>query len=235
VAREAVETWWDAIPSPGGTYLLVWYDGKATGGGRKSALINMQTLELASPWQESTWATPLDDGEVLREDRRGSQVIGPPDGPARPLRTPSQPHCKLSNYLAINNGTILGSTAVDIDRWCYTLATTDGQLLFSERFGEKEIVKSLSISAGGRRFALAVYRGKGGSWAFDIPARYSLNRIVVYDITKRQWVYTLEGKKQGIKSISGLALSPDGTLLALINQDGILEVYRLPPAGSASR
>jgi len=46
-------------------------------------------------------------------------------------------------------------------------------------------------------------------------------------------VHSLDGKKQGAKHISALALSPDGSLLAWINQDGLLELYRLPAAVGA--
>jgi len=47
-------------------------------------------------------------------------------------------------------------------------------------------------------------------------------------------VHSLDGKKQGAKHISALALSPDGSLLAWINQDGLLELYRLPAAVGAT-
>lgn len=62
----------------------------------------------------------------------------------------------------------------------------------------------------------------------DIGRKASLVRIQVYDIPSRQWTYSLDAEKQGAKLLSGLGLSPDGSLLALITQDGILEVFRVP-------
>lgn len=233
IGADGTTGYWGAEPSPAGKYLLVWYDPRGSDD-RLVELVDTETLQVVRPWTHNWLGSPFDGGNFFEIDRTGIPVIGPPGGPSVPFRPPWDAGCRPSSYFPVNDQTIFGSTMVSIDRWCYSLATTDRQLVFSERFGEKEIVRSLSVSAGGRRFALAVYRGKGGSWAFDIPARYSLNRIMVYDIPSRKWVYTLDGKKQGIKSISGLALSPDGSLLALIDQEGILEVYRLPPADPAN-
>lgn len=75
---------------------------------------------------------------------------------------------------------------------------------------------------------IAIYEGKGGSEMLDIAPHYSLKSIRVYDLSERRWVYTLGGKSHGIRSISALALSPDGSFLGLINQDGVLQVYRVP-------
>ncbi len=109
-----------------------------------------------------------------------------------------------------------------------TLIRKSGEVLFEEEFPEREWFTYLPSSGDGRRFALAIERGKGGSRPLDIHPHYSLSRLSVFDLPSRRWVYKLEAKTHGIKSISGLALSPDGSLLALINQDGVLELYRLP-------
>jgi len=82
-------------------------------------------------------------------------------------------------------------------------------------------------SANGRRFALAIWAHKGGSELFDVSSHSVLRRIVVFDIPSRQWVYVLNGKRQKIKTIAGLALSADGSLMAILT-DGVVKVYRLP-------
>jgi hypothetical protein len=98
----------------------------------------------------------------------------------------------------------------------------------------REIVDWWATSADGERLALAVDRLRGGSAVLDIGPTSALNRVIVYDIRSREWVHSLDGKKQGAKHISALALSPDGSLLAWINQDGLLELYRLPAAVGAT-
>jgi hypothetical protein len=109
---------------------------------------------------------------------------------------------------------------------------TNGDLLFQQNFLPGEVYRWWATSAGGHRLALALDKGKGGSAALDIAPHYGLSRVIVYDLSARQWVNSLDGKKQGLKSISGLALSPKGSLLALIDQDGILQLYRLPVTAS---
>jgi WD40 repeat protein len=110
------------------------------------------------------------------------------------------------------------------------LISTSGEVLMHQDLLHRETFRKLVHSADGRRFALSLDKGKGGSAALDIAPHYSLNRIMVYDLAAREWIYTLDPKKAGIKDIRELALSPDGSLLGLITQDGTLEVYSLPAA-----
>jgi len=56
---------------------------------------------------------------------------------------------------------------------------------------------------------------------------------MVYDVNTRQWDYTIGAKSQSIKDLAGLALSPDGSSLALISDDGKLRLYRLPSIASS--
>ena len=233
MAREGIETFWNAVASPGGNYLLISYSPRS-GKDKRFELADTGAMRVVRAWTDPGFggvhaSAPFDDGDVLAKNGSGGTLVaGPPEGPWRPVRVDWDPRCKPGDYRPINDQTILASAPVAIDRWCYSLDLTTGGLLFTQELGEKEIVRSLAVSADGQRFALAIYRGKGGSWGLDIPAHYSLNRIKVYDIPSRQWIFALDGKKQGIKSISGLAVSPDGSLLSLINQDGMLRVYRIP-------
>ncbi len=241
VARVAAQGDWYAVPSPLGKYLLIWYDPR-TSDARDWELVDMRTLHAVCRWGERIgrgyimpWA-PLDDGNILAENETGTgQVVGPPpSGPWRPVQILWGPRCNLSSagYRPVNDQAMLGWTSVAIDKWCGALGMMSGQIVFEQELTDNEFVGSVAVSAGGQRFAVETYKVHGGSWLLDIGGRASVYRIKVYDIPTRQWIYTLDGKMQHIRSISGLALSPDGSLLGLINQDGILEVYRLPNAGA---
>jgi len=85
-------------------------------------------------------------------------------------------------------------------------------------------------SADGARFAATVWAHKGGSEFFDIGSQSVLKRVVVYDIPSRQAVYTLDAKQQKMRNVSGIALSPDGSLLA-VSTEGLVRVYQLPEVG----
>jgi hypothetical protein len=238
VSREAIQTWWDAVPSPAGTYVLVWYDPPGGDWVRPpptmSALIDTETLQAVLPWAgRGNGLIPLDDGDVITGDGHTYPVIGRPSGPWRPIPAPWRPGCKPTGLvMAVTNRAIFAGNFIPTDRYCYSLALTTGEILFEREFPEHEFVGLVGTSAGGQSFAVETVKVHGSSWLLDIGGRALVYRIKVYDIPERRWIYTLDGKKQGIKSISGLALSPDGSLLALIDQNGILQVYRLPPESS---
>jgi hypothetical protein len=142
--------------------------------------------------------------------------------------------CSISATFVSNDALFSPWVNLGTGRVAIRLTRTDGKLVFEQKLPEKQYVRHTAASASRQRFAVAIDRGRGGSELLDIGAHYSLDRIMVYDIPSRQWIYILDVEREGIKSISGLALSPYGTLMALINQDGILEMFRLPPAGSVS-
>jgi hypothetical protein len=108
------------------------------------------------------------------------------------------------------------------------LPKNGGDALLRASFRPDEWLGSrLYPSANGKRFAVAVWAHKGGSALFDISSHNVLKRIVVYDIPTRQAVYTLDARKLKIKELSGVAVAPDGSSLAILT-DGIAQSYRLP-------
>jgi hypothetical protein len=225
--REAIKDTWRVYASPAGKYLVIEYEPKTSG--LQQMWIDAETLQVLRVWTKGEMGHALeisDDGTALTWDGK----IGKPDGPFHALCAPINSYCHGGAF--IDNETV-----VSVNRWGsekrLNFVGTDGELMFVVKLPQAELLPGPGVwasSAGGRRFALAVYKGKGGSTLLDIAPHYFLKRVMVYDIPSRQWVYAVDGKKQKIKRVSGLALSPDGSLLGLINQDGALEVYRLPEA-----
>lgn len=108
------------------------------------------------------------------------------------------------------------------------LIRSDGTIAFITKFKEdEELGRSLSTSANGRRFAVQQYVNKGGSALLDISSHSVFRRIVVFDVPTRQWIYNLEAKSQNIRTLPAFALSPDGSLMAILT-DGVVRVYSLP-------
>ncbi len=215
--------------------------------------INLETLQVAQSWTAKNWMSPysmaISDGGIVRygivtDGEKFVAKIGElPNGPWRQMDSPMDSYQELLGQF-INNKTILNMRFVGgVDKntkvWMGVVSTT-GELLYQETFAKGEISfdgsfvqdeagqKGVVFSSGGQRFALALAKIKGANTTLDIGGHLSLDRIMVYDVPNRRWIYTLDAKAQRIKSVSGMALSPDGSLLALINQDGILEVYRVP-------
>jgi len=52
VGREALQGWWDAVPSPERKYLLIWYDAGSRGAVKKWELIDVETLQIARSFTE---------------------------------------------------------------------------------------------------------------------------------------------------------------------------------------
>lgn len=113
-----------------------------------------------------------------------------------------------------------------------SLIRLDGEVLFEQEFREPKFLRQPQPSADGQRLAVPILRGHGGSAFLDIGRKFSLVSILVCDIGSRRWIYSLNAEKQGAKLLSGLGLSPDGSLLALITQDRVLEVFRVPDSAA---
>lgn len=219
--------------------------------------IDLENLQSIQNWSAKNWPYDgssieiSDEGMALdwtfvKGENRGVSSIATigrlPNGPWRLIDSPLDSHNSLLGRF-VNNETILnmryiGGQDKNVQVWM-GLVNTSGGLLFQETFLKGEVPfrgallwgeapqRGVVISAGGQRFVLALAKIKGANTTLDIGGHLSLDRIVVYDIPSRQRVYTLDAKTQKIKSISGMALSPDGSLLGLINQDGVLEAYRV--------
>jgi len=117
------------------------------------------------------------------------------------------------------------------------LIRADGQPLSPEfRIGKSgparrdaTIVDALRASAGGNRFAVPLFSPRAEGGMYTVFAFFcNLARILVFDLPSGQWIGALEASQYDIERITDLALSPDGTLLALFRQEGIVEVYPLP-------
>ena len=154
--------------------------------------------------------------------------IGPPGDPSTDSLCPStNKSCPVGAF--VRNDTLFSwkppnrSHGLDI-----RLIRTNASVVLEKELPHGEVIHPFHPVVGGRKFAISIDQGKGGSEFFDMAPHFVLKEISVYDSLTGQQVYTLDGNAQRIKSISAFALSADGSLLGLIDQDGILRVYRMP-------
>ena len=83
------------------------------------------------------------------------------------------------------------------------------------------------VSANGRRFIIPADVIKGRIDALDVGGHGVLKDILVYDAPFEDRSYTLQ-LKRGVRENNMLfALSPDGSKLAILN-DEVMEVFDLP-------
>jgi hypothetical protein len=250
VAREAPKDDWQLLRSPGGKFLLIDYEvassEKLLCFEVRDELVDSENLQLVQAWSQfgrveweprsgpclaptdhpkvQFWNDVSDDGALLTTTDVGTPAIGHIDGHFHVLCSHNDANCRKG--FLVNNQTVIVWPSFHQNR-PISLISMSGETLPIQDLSSKEILRSLATSDGGERFAISVERSKGGSELFGIAPEWHEDRIMVYDIPTHKWIYTLDPKKLGVTKISELALSPDGTLLALIDQNGILQVYRI--------
>jgi hypothetical protein len=104
----------------------------------------------------------------------------------------------------------------------FSLFRADGAQVSTEGF-TREGVKFAALSAGHRRFAVAVYL-----WGVGDPSYLEEERIIVYDAETGKVIASLPSDPLPMTQ-SWAALSPDGRLLA-VGAQSTLRLFRLPSA-----
>lgn len=233
LSSEQQEHLWSFVPSPSGKSILVTYMYP-----ERSLVtwIDVDSMKPLRTWAEDFWPVISDDELAFtREDYVPSQgtthkvLIRTGDGPLRTfcrVRLGFEPDngCNYPQFLSNDLLAFWAPHSLGL------ASAGGGNIERLATFREDDwLGRRLAPSADGKRFAVAVGAHKGGSALLDINYHVVLKRIMVFDIPSRRWIYTLNAKKQKNRTISGLAVSPDGSLMAIMC-DGIVEVYRVAGA-----
>lgn len=184
--------------SPTGRYITLEYSD----GWSECLIVNTQSLRVVRTWlreiPKTCSAQAADDGSLLSESADGGLEIGTLRGP--PSRVLCQSfyswRCPYGGFVADDALFRVQRSGMD---WVLYLMHSDGQPYFVLSLPDNEYVAATAPCASGRRFAMAIDRGKGGSTFFDIAPHYSMYRIVVYDIHAQKWMYAVDCKKGGHK------------------------------------
>ena len=109
------------------------------------------------------------------------------------------------------------------------LAGTNGQVVFKENQPLPGGIRWQAPvrSAEGNRFVVPGSRVEGAHPTLDIGGHAVLKTLLVYDLSSNQH-YVLDVKGPKIKGEMKFALSPDGSRLAVLNNETV-EVFDLPP------
>lgn len=81
----------------------------------------------------------------------------------------------------------------------------------------------------GRRFVIPSCELKGAMPTFDIGGHLALKQVAIYDISSQMQSYKIDVKGPSIKNQMEFAVSPDGSKLAVLNNE-FVEVFQLPPS-----
>jgi hypothetical protein len=119
------------------------------------------------------------------------------------------------------------------------VASVDGSVLFRINLPDKSFVGSWVTSVGSETFALRGMKMRGlRNENLDMYPFTSDDNLVVYSVSTRMAIYSIKLKGNSPwptftphDYTNQLALSPTGTLIAIVN-DGILKVYQILKANS---
>ena len=220
---------WDFHTSPTGKSILIEYHRPET----SFQWMDASSLRSELSWDETMGFGSISDGEIAFSRETFVKSTGfIHEVLLRPRVGPEQTICRgiagrgdsCGTPQFVSNDVL----ALLMPHELSVVPRTGGDALLKASFHDDEwLGRPLHPSADGQRFAVTVWAHKGGNAFFDIDSHSVLKRIVVYDLPSSRAVYTLDAKQRKIKNVSGVALSPDGSLLAVLT-DGVVEVYRVP-------
>lgn len=113
------------------------------------------------------------------------------------------------------------------------LVRSDGTLLWSIEQPKPNSAFSWGtalVSTGGRRLLVLGYRTKGKFEALDLAGHSVVDRVLIYDLGTDGEPSTLRIHGPEVTPLA-VALSPDGTKLAILDQREALLLFQLPPIG----
>lgn len=226
---------WRATPSPDGKSILFSaFDPRS----RTNSWLWIDTgdLSIRHSWEGqpdggisiadesialSTWCTQADCPPAVLEVRgpnTGWKVIG---------RGDAQP------YFVDDDALFLPSYGTASRPAPAKLLRTDGHVLLSEgQPAPGGVWWSIpAVSAGGKRFVSLGVRTEGAHPALDMGGHSVLRRLLVYDLLAPGHEQVLEVKGPKIEDVydpRNVALSPDGTRLAILNKE-VVYMLNLPP------
>jgi len=221
---------WRVFTSPTGKSILYEYSDHE---GSHCFWVDTQQLDVLRSWTDPHaealgWTVAVSDQRIAvpRDTHKppyGSEtVIRDLDGAWRVVC--SEPlGCGRPTF--INESTLLLQSAFEM-----RLIRLTGELLFRRNVPPYTLFSHYyptAVAAERDRFAVLLGKEKGGVPLLDIMPDFVFDQAMVYDMTRKQWIFTLYAKKARLKNFAGLALSPDGTRMAVL-ADGILQVFAVP-------
>jgi hypothetical protein len=211
--------WWEVETSPDGRTLLLCH---VKGGVEEDQLLNPDTFEREAVWNDvhTGSASSVAGHEVMKtgvgSDTPDMVYVRGAESTWHALRSfEGHPRLLTENLIVATGGRKDHSGGVEVSR-------TAGEVVFSEDLqieGHRTSINAPIVAAGGKRFAAIVNSCVRHSC-------YGYRRFVFV------WEVTDEGPVLGLQISTnaplfpGAALSPDGSLLAVVNGTR-LEVYKV--------
>jgi hypothetical protein len=196
-------------------------------------LIDAESFKPLATWSKEALNVHFTDSLLVGNCRPKFEVcVRGISQPWQPFEFPDMDeqmgHSKRIIPFFVNDSTLVLTVHRDL-----AVVTVEGTLLFRLSLPNKYSFGSTATSAGGERFAIIETKMRGvTNEVWDMYAFPADDHVVVYSLHEGTTIYArkITGTSPWppwIEHKNRLALSPDGSLLAIFD-DGILTVYQLP-------
>lgn len=222
------EIGWGAHASPTGKHILFIASNLRTTSAVPWILIDSGSLQILRSWKEaqSGWVGVSDSDIAMTScvwlyDCEPMVQVRGFDAGWKMLASASRHYKPRPEFVNDDLLFLFGNPA--------RLIRTNGTTLFAEEVSSERCWwGGVYPSAGGQRFVVPSCKSKGRVGSLDLGGRDELQAILVYDAPFHGKSYVLNIKEPKIKDFTLLALSPDGSKLAVLNGESVW-VFRLPP------
>ena len=217
---------WNARPSPTGKSILFEDSDWRTISPKSWILVSADDLKVVRSWKvEQTGPVGISDSTIAMTACMFPEYHCEPNLKVRGLATDwkiiapmEKSGWRVPRFVTDDTFFLSGTP--------WRLLQSDGKVILYEDapFGGGGPVSS----SGEQRFILPFFKSKGGFAALDIGAHGELTTISVYDAPFRERSCLLVVKGPKIRGGAQLALSPDGSKLAILDEETV-SVFALPP------
>lgn len=220
--------WWTVLMAPSGRTLFL---NHLCYGSEKIDVIDANTFKLLYSWPSiGPGPESVSDSAISalrsQKSKPDGVYLGKFDGSWGPIYEREGAGC-IGHPSFISNSMLAFFGPAPCSR--LVVITTQGSKLMEERFPKNEHISPVIPSRDGRRFAVWVDTEKGGIAFLDIFPHVIRSRLMVYDVQRRAALAAFHvelPKAQKYTFQRGAALSPDGSLLAVLS-DGTVTLYHV--------
>lgn len=223
---------WNAHVSPTGKSILFENSDWRTVSPKSWIWVDVDDLQIIRSWkEEQSGRVGISDSTIAMTACMFPEYHCDPNLKIRDLATEWKTIARIQKSGWVWAPQFVNEDTLFLPSAPWELLKTDGQVILTETdpFEGDEAV----TSEGGKRFVIPFFKLVGRVGALDIGGHGELKTISVYDAPFHGRSYKLEVKGPKIRSISDksvakLALSPDGTKLAILYDESVY-LFPLPP------
>lgn len=218
-----VESSWVAYPSPSGKNVLLLPSGHRAG---SWLWLETDSLQVLHSWEDTQ------NGEVAMADDKVAMIKCTWSHNCEPtieIRTGNTAWKPIALGSRQSHPQFVNDDMLFLSGHPAKLIRADGEVVFVEDRFSACGSGAVFPSANARRLVVPSCKLKGSSPVLDMGGYQLLQKIYIYDAPFHEVGFVLEVGGPKSRGLTPFAVSPDGSKLAILNDESI-EVLQLPPA-----